>query len=116
MEFVKADDVVARLELGPGQRRLRGDTAGGVAHPAAAWMQRELGNGGADGEHAQLGTMPAEIGIAGERAGQHVDHDGGAEAVAGNDDLVRIGTAGAGDQAIGEGLGPGVDVGRRRNM
>ena len=81
-----------------------------------ARMQRELGNRRADGEHTQLRTVLAKIGIAGERTGQHVDHDGGAEAVAVDDDLVASAAARAGDQAIGEGLGSCVDIAAPRNM
>ncbi len=54
--------------------------------------------------------MPPEIGIAGERPVEHVDHDGRAEAVTGDDDLVDIGALGTSDHPLGKGLDPGLDI------
>ena len=74
-------------------------------------MQGELRNGRPDGEEAELRPVATERGIAIESTRQKVDGDGGAETMAGDDDLVRITALRARDDARRECLDTRLHVG-----
>ena len=101
------------MVFGPGDRRLAHDARGLAAKAFAGRMQRELGDGRADGEQAHRRAVPSKIGIARKRARDDLERQRRSHAVPDNDDLVERRVPRARSENFGKAIDPRLDIGRR---